>query len=255
MSITPTPYADVNAILTVLLTDIRAVLGEYFVGMYLHGSLALGDFVPDRSDIDFVVVTTELLPETIVAALAMMHDRIAACGMPWAHKIEGIYIPRAVMRRHDPATAYHPRIGTGEPFVMEQNDAAGVIMRHILLESGVVLIGPALNTLIDPVSADEVRQAVRDIFQGWWVPLLAKPILLQQDGYRTYAILTMCRMLYTLEHGTVVSKAAAARWALSALDVRWTPLIERALAWPHSDQPDNREETIAFIHYTAARIN
>jgi hypothetical protein len=40
----PTPYPDVNAILNVLLAAVRAILGNQFVGFYLYGSLASGDF-------------------------------------------------------------------------------------------------------------------------------------------------------------------------------------------------------------------
>ncbi|HYG59272.1 MAG TPA: nucleotidyltransferase domain-containing protein, partial [Symbiobacteriaceae bacterium] len=36
--------------------DVRAILGEHLVGIYLHGSLAMGCFNPDTSDIDLLVV-------------------------------------------------------------------------------------------------------------------------------------------------------------------------------------------------------
>jgi len=67
-------------------------------------------------------------------------------------------------------------------------------------------------------------------------------------GYRCYAVLTMCRMLYTLAHGTVVTKPAAARWAAATLGPRWTPLIERALAWSPAAAPD-LGETLALIRH------
>ena len=69
----PTPYEDVNAVLAHFAAQARAILGRDFVGMYLYGSLALGDFNPDGSDIDFIVVARgEIAPEQ-VAALAEMH--------------------------------------------------------------------------------------------------------------------------------------------------------------------------------------
>ncbi len=49
MSTNPTPYPDVNAVLHRLLAEVQAVLGERFVGLYLYGSLAGGDFDPDTS--------------------------------------------------------------------------------------------------------------------------------------------------------------------------------------------------------------
>ncbi len=45
-----------NSVLLELLTGVQNILGPHFVGMYLYGSLANGDFDQD-SDVDFVVVT------------------------------------------------------------------------------------------------------------------------------------------------------------------------------------------------------
>jgi len=54
--ISPTPYPDVNEILNSLLFNVQEMLGKQFVGMYLFGSLANGDF-DDHSDIDVLIVT------------------------------------------------------------------------------------------------------------------------------------------------------------------------------------------------------
>lgn len=53
----PTRSSDVDGVPDALLSGVREVLGEQFYGMYLQGSRGLGDFDPDSSDIDFVVVT------------------------------------------------------------------------------------------------------------------------------------------------------------------------------------------------------
>jgi len=47
--------------------------------------------------------------------------------------------------------------------------------------------------------------------------MLHDPTRLHTGEYRAYAILTRCRMLYTLEHGAIVSKPTAARWAQGVL--------------------------------------
>ena len=46
--------------------------------MYLDGSLAIGGFDPDKSDLDFVVVTNADVPSGNFAALKAMHDRVAS---------------------------------------------------------------------------------------------------------------------------------------------------------------------------------
>jgi len=53
---------------------------------------------------------------------------------------------------------------------------------------------------------------------------------------QTYTVLSLCRVLYTLEYGTVASKPVAARWAQHALDDQWRPLSERGQDGTIQDQ-------------------
>jgi len=249
----PTPYPDVNAVLQVLLSDVQTIIGNHFVGMYLYGSLATGDFDSHRSDIDFVVVTTNDLPSEMIQDLEAMHSRLAASDSKWATKLEGSYIPQDALRRHDPADAPCPCVNEGN-FYMARLGSDWVIQRHILREQGVVVKGPAPQTLIDPVQPNDLRRAVLGFLHEWWSPMLHEPDPRLHSGeYQAYAVLTMCRALYTLQYGTVVLKSVAAQWAQETLGERWAVLIERALAWPHDAQLDNMNETLDFIRYTLER--
>jgi predicted nucleotidyltransferase len=80
----PTLYPDVNAILGLLLKNIKEILQDQFVGMYLYGSLSSGDFNPETSDVDFLVVTTDSLTQEAIAELEAMHHRIWKSGLTWA---------------------------------------------------------------------------------------------------------------------------------------------------------------------------
>src|SRR4030095_4815949 len=81
--ISPTPYPDVNEILNLLHTNIKDILASQFIGMYLFGSLANGDF--DRhSDIDVLVVTDGEISSVTFSALQNMHLEIAKLDSPWA---------------------------------------------------------------------------------------------------------------------------------------------------------------------------
>jgi hypothetical protein len=249
----PTPYADVNAVLAGLLGNLRDLLGGHFTGMYLHGSLATGDFNPVTSDIDFLVVTTDELPAGFVPALAALHRRMADGGSRWARRIEGAYIPRHAIRRYDPVHATHPWTGADGHFAVEHLHSDWVIQRHILRERGVVLAGPHPRTMIDPVSADELRQAVRAILREWWARKLEDHGWLKDEEYQAFAILTMCRALHTLHHGDVVSKPVAARWALNALGEPWPALIEQAMSWSPEASHQDMTGALDFIRYTLNR--
>ena len=81
-----TPYPGVNEAINLLLKNVRAVLGEYFLGMYLYGSLASGDFDPGKSDIDCLCVTTEEIPRELIPKLEAIYQRIKISRLEWAKK-------------------------------------------------------------------------------------------------------------------------------------------------------------------------
>ena len=256
----PTAYQDVNVALRHLLMSIRAILGEHFLGMYLDGSLALGDFDPRSSDIDYLVVTNCALSDEAFSALREMHARFNAGGSPWATEVEALYVPREALRRADPAYALLPHIqrGPAETLVLDDLGGGWVLHLHVLREHGVALVGPDPRSLIDPVHPDELRWASADLMETWWGPMTddVEPKFESHVGYRVYTAITMCRILYTLQFGTVVSKPVAARWALEALDPAWKDVIRFALAWRKDDSAPRAGgaiETTELVRYTLAR--
>jgi predicted nucleotidyltransferase len=217
---------------------VRAILGEQLVGLYLFGSLAVGDFDPANSDIDFVAVTEEEVTGELLARLQAFHAELFACGLPLADQLEGAYLSRAALRKYDPATARHPHTDW-------------VVQRYSLREHGVVLFGPPIKTLIDPITPAALTAAIVELLGFWWEPMLADDTHLRHNGYHAYAVATFCRMLYTVEHGAVVSKPAAGRWAMARLDPSFSPLIQRALVYQLT--PDDIPATRALLRYTLAR--
>jgi predicted nucleotidyltransferase len=253
----PTNYSDVNKILNLLLASVREILGNQLVGMYLYGSLSSGDFNPESSDIDFLVVTTSTLSDKAIAELRSMHQRIWKSGLKWASKLEGSYIPKRDIRRHDPHSAPCPTVNEGK-FYLDKRGSDWIIQRHVIREQGTVLAGPDPKTLIDPISPEDIRRAVKGVLQEWWFPMLEDPSWLKNHGseYHAFAILTMCRALYALKHGTIVSKPMAARWAQKELGERWSQVIERSLAQQAgSEDRDLYNESLEFIRFTMKTVH
>ena len=244
----PTVYQDVNAFLNLMLDNLEPILGDQFVGLYLGGSLAIGDFNPDRSDIDFIAVTAGELPPETITALEEMHTRLWATGGKWAKRLDGSYVPQQVLRCWTPEHAPCPFVEEDSFQVTDQGSA--VIQRHIIRQYGVIVAGPSPRTLIDPVDADDLRTAIRDMLERWWRPQLDDPTWVHQSKKQPFAILTMCRALYTLEHGVLCSKPVAARWVQEVTGKQWTTLIEWALAWPPDTESNHIASSLSFIQYT-----
>lgn len=252
---------ELDAVLSELLSSVRAVLGQRFVGMYLHGSLACGDF--DRhSDVDFVVAIDGEVEDGQLAALQAMHARLYALESRWAQHLEGAYITTSALRRVDHDTPEHLFLDHGSKELVRSDHDTSVLQRHVLREHGIMLAGPPPASLIDPVTPERLRAEMRALLDSWLSGYLDDPAPLQNGWLQPYVVLTLCRLLYTLHHAAVASKRAAAEWAMSTLDGEWTGLIIRAWAARPDPAlkarqravPHDVEATLAFIRYARALV-
>ncbi len=256
MQTDPTPYADINKLLNLLLSRIQAILGEKLIGLYLFGSLVAGDFDYESSDIDLIAATSTELDEREVAGLKMMHEDIAVKEKAWDNRIEVAYVSVEALRRYHPHYR-QPLISPGEPFHVTEVAANWVINRYILRKKGIVVYGPSPETLVDPISQDELIQAVQGTCNDW-IDYIALPENIRLRTSQAYAILTMCRTLYTVKHGEFVSKKQAALWAEKELP-EWSSLIQRALLWREAWRDENvdhdatLQETLRFVHFVLSQ--
>ena len=249
----PTPYRDVNHILTALLDEALSVLGQQLIGMYLCGSLALGDFDSASSDIDFLAVTDEPLQTDRIAALGDMHRRFAAGPLGRLYRIDGCYLPAADAHRFKPDAGPFPSWGE-EGFKLFHPGGDWIIQRRVICQHPAIVIGPTPSAFIAPVSADDLRWGVADVLQGWWTGQVENPDWIgRRTVLQVFTVQTMCRALYTLELGEVCSKPAALRWAMTALDEPWAGLAGRAAAWTEGMTFAPLDETLALVRYTVAR--
>jgi predicted nucleotidyltransferase len=249
----PTSYADVNGVLQDLLARIKAILGGQFVGLYLYGSLALGDFDPQSSDIDFIVVTSSRLSPEQVNALRVMHLEFDHSVSAWGGKVEAAYIPLEALKHPAPLTTNYPQVERDKELFLAPLEAGWAFQRYTLRERGVVVSGPAPKTFTDPVSRAEMQRAALGILSEWQEKSRHDPewiAWVEKRGPQAFVILTICRLLYSLETGSVTSKLVAAAWAFKTTTPSRVTLIERALVSQqdeHEISDIELEETLDFL--------
>lgn len=252
-SVQPTSHPEVNAVLQQFVEEASVILRDQLVGFYLFGSLIRGGF-DEMSDIDVVVATEGEISKKTFDSLSKMHDGIIAAGTYWATNLEVSYIPKTALRCYDFNNATHPRLerGKDEKLYYMHHHSDWVVERYDLLQNGLALVGPPPETLIDPVSSNDLRQAMLGLIHSWIVTLPDN--MPDSRGGQSYVVLTLCRLLYTLEIGETASKPDAVTWALKTLDISWHTLINNA--WegrqrPGEDPlPEDMIQTMALINYT-----
>lgn len=244
-----TKYKEVNDIIIVLLSKVKEILGEQFVAMYIHGSLAVGDFNVKSSDIDFLVVTKNGVSMDVFNSLKKMHLEILAMENKWANKLEGSYIPKQLLNTYEPPKEPRPYVNEGE-FCLEHYGYEWILEQYTIREYGIAIEGPDPKNMINPISSADLKKVSLILLKNWWVPMVKDTSRLKESHYQPYAILTMCRSLYMYDHGAVVSKQVAAKWAINTVDKRWNLLIEKAMSWENGFSFDSMEETKEFIKFT-----
>ena len=163
----PTPWPEVDLAVLRLLDGVGQAAGDQLVGLYLHGSLALGDFYPPASDVDFHVATAAPLGQPALERLGAMHAAFKAEG-GWVARLEGVYLPPGPLRRLAAASERCPTVGTDWDFGPGRPGPTWVLDRWVTRERGVVVTGPDPRELIDPIGPGELRAAVLASMLGDW---------------------------------------------------------------------------------------
>lgn len=223
----PTSYPHVNSSLNELFLRIRKVLGDKLVGLYLGGSLVLGDFDEQISDIDLVATLSSDITDTELNELREMHADFIGEHNEWQDRIEVCYISTDALQTVKSAASQIVNISPGEPIHRLELRKEWIMNWYLAREYSTALFGPPPKSIIEPISKEEYIQSIKDHMKSWdaWAKNM-------RDRYAqvAYVILTMCRALYAYKNGDQVSKIRAARWAERQMP-EWSELIENALVW------------------------
>ena len=186
------------------------------VGVYLYGSSIAGG-LRHESDVDLLVVSRRSLstPERcVITDLLLRYSGRRATVEP-GRPVE----LTSVVHSELTPWSYPPRCDYqyGE-WLREEITAGQLPAAHPDPDLAILLIaarsaseplrGPALDQIIDPAPTADLRRAIRDSLQ---------PLLGYLEGDERNVLLTLARMVVTLETGEIVPKDEAARRVMSGL--------------------------------------
>lgn len=251
----PTPYPHINTFLANLLAHMQTILGARLTGLYLYGSLVTGDFDDDVSDIDLLAAVASDITPSEFDALNHMQAALIEMYPHWVDRLEIAYLSLDALKTFKQKTSQIAVISPGEPFNIKKAGKDWLVNWYMVREKGIVLYGLLPTSIIDAITQEEFLQCIKNHARSWreWV----------RDAYtrpaQGYAILTMCRSLYTCRHGEQISKLQAARWAQQELP-QWSNLIQNALMWRQAwrEEVPNPDATLPatqqFVNFVSDRI-
>ncbi|WP_328521806.1 nucleotidyltransferase domain-containing protein [Kribbella sp. NBC_00359] len=185
----------VQRLLDGFVTSIREVAA--IEAVWLHGSLALGDFQLGRSDLDVVAVVSSPPP----AAIEDVHRRLIRSA-PLAAKLHCSYLVAAELA--DPAVR-HATFAQGRYF---DRPVTPVTRRELAL-SNLSLFGPPPSSLLPATSDAELAAFVRRDLRDFWFPVTRKRTPWYADIWVDLSLLTIARAHVTLTTGELITKRAA----------------------------------------------
>ncbi len=254
----PTQFPELNELLVDLVEKTSKILGDNFVGAYLQGSAALGA-LDMQSDCDFIVVIKRQLTSEQEKQIRKLHDEIPTRQGHWVHHIEGSYAPQDELKDLSSLGKKWLYNDHGHRTMEWATHCNSEVVRWILREHGITIIGPDLKDLVDKVDPDVLRIKMRKDIKTL-LPDMLTWINFDSPWAQRYTVTTFCRILYTIATGEVGSKKQSLEWARDNLDPKWKELISetiegRSLGWNHSDpiKSGSIEQIYEFNEYAKQR--
>jgi hypothetical protein len=254
----PTQFPDLNELLARFVSRVRAALGDDFVGAYLTGSFALGGG-DAASDCDFLVVSTGLLTVEQERAVRALHDEILDWPGYWAFNLEGSYAPKADLRTLAALGREWLYVNRGAREMAWSTHCNTEDVRWVVRERAPTVAGTAAREFVCEVPADMLRNAARPQVEHF-LDELSTWATFEVSWTQRYAVEALSRLLYTLEHGVVISKQTALDWAEDVLPDAWHDLVrqvrdDRFVTWNAPPRPGSVEQTLAFAEYVRRRAH
>jgi predicted nucleotidyltransferase len=216
---------------------LRETLGEALLGVYLHGSIVLGGFNPELSDLDVIAIArrrttveekrrlTEILAESSGNPASLEFHLLAQADLrPWQNPTPFDFHYSDVWR-----DALRADLGDA---LGRQADVDPDLAAHVTVtrRHGVALEGPPPADVFPEVPWDDYADSLLQDLR--WAKSTDKPAPL-------YRVLSPARIWATLATRKIHSKDSGGAWALERIRLDLRPVLAGALA-------RYRGETAAF---------
>ncbi len=201
-------------------------------GLFVTGSVPLGDYWPGRSDIDFVAVMDRPPADKELAALAKLHAALEP-PLPPGPDYDGIYLTRAQLAAPPAEDGSAPQVLAGDFHPARQGGQFNPVTWLELARHGLPILGERPEVALDE---GVLRRWLLGNLDGYWAGFAAAagpqfaaippetPV--PAESVR-WGVTGAGRLHHTLATGEVTSKTGAAAYT-GGLFPQWAELCDRA---------------------------
>ncbi len=207
----------------------QRILGDNLVGIYLHGSAAMGCFHEESSDIDLLVVVKTAIPAEIkyryMEMAIKLHHLASKKGIEFSVVRQGVcrpFIYPTPFELH--FSAAHSGWYERDPFgyVDKMNGTDKDLAAHftIVYHRGKCLYGKEIRDVFEKVREEFYFDSIWNDIENAVEEIATNP---------TYFILNLCRVLAYKRDGLILSKQEGGFWGVKNVPGEYRHLIVQAL--------------------------
>ena len=234
----------------------QTVLEDNLVGIYLHGSLAMGGFNPEQSDIDLLIVVQDAISQQLKLDIAQKlliveEDLIYGNGLELSILLQKDINPFVYPTPFEfHYSAHHREKYRTDTHYICGGDTDTDIAAHIFVtyHRGLTLYGKQISAVFAPIDPHLYIQSLLLDIEHVSTDIIDSPV---------YYTLNLCRILLFLQEHTVSSKKEGGEWGISALPSTYSELIRNCLDMYSGSIDDPRLEPVqlqAFAEYIVNEI-
>lgn len=219
---------EIKDLLEEFIKLLNTELYEEIIGVYLHGSISLGEFDYFKSDIDFIVILKNKLDDYKLDKLECIHS-ILNTKYEKAKKMDGLYINIDDIAKSNEDIDKYPYYHDGK-FNKSGYSDNNKVTWWILKNKGIKLYGKEIIDLDFNVEWKEIQETMNYNLNNYWYERVKHVRALYEHEDFSDAVLTICRIIYSLKYEDITSKIKAAKEAKKIVNDKWHNLIDEAIS-------------------------
>lgn len=220
-------HKDVVELVKYFRMNLEQTLSSKLYGLYLYNSVAMGNFEPAYSDIDFIVILNSSLSNDELEKLKMLHQVFAKTNK-YGNKLDGMYLQRNMLTKSNKDIGKYPYV---KDAILHEADYFDVnyVTWWSLKEYEMAIESPSLKDDLLEVDFTDVIETMKYNLNEYWSSKLETAELFNEDMWVEFAVVTLSRILFTLQDREIKSKSESCLYIGSKYP-KWNNLIEEALA-------------------------
>ena len=214
--------AEISKSLNEFVNKANVLLDGSIVSAYCYGSAVYGDFHQGYSDLDFFIISENLITEDDFNTFSLLRSEFKASRNPYFSVLEGEIISKKAIKNDIESNAIY--WGTKNDRLNNKYNLSGFSLKG-LIDNGYLIYGndlknefPYPNEKKMLAQVDSMIETIRKYAQ-----------VVKEDIHSLDWLFLICQSIFWLKTLNVTGKTNAAKWLSENCSIEWIDTLQRAI--------------------------